>query len=497
MNIKTAAVFAIIFAWLLWFFLALSDAYMDDAYIGFTYIRNLVEGNGFVFNIGQRVEGVTNAGWLLFLTPACFFLPIPATAKVIALVLLIISAILLYQTRHFFFAEDSDFRMLLVLFCSLSSFDLLYFSFTGMETAFTAFVILLAFLLTIRGRYNLTAILLAMAFTVRPETVTILPLWALIAVVARCIDLKTFFKLFLVFLGSFFFIEILRFSYYGSWLPNTFFAKPSSSGIFLQNLFALARCDGSLRNISFPFSNLIAPLFVFAGAYSGFRHNRTLGLLVFSAATTGYAFSIYAKEDWTMTGRYFAPYTFAAFLMIFAGFSEAFARLSLPIRRQRLILFGLSMIVAFVGILNAWFWLKPESQKTYPWYVMNSRPLEDASRWIEKNTPADSVIATRRIGCLSYFSRRRVFDYKFGLPEPEVAALIKTSKEPFNTPQNPLLKEIWQKADPDYILEDTGLIHSFGYKQHRGNFEVHGRIYSPVQEFKINENTNWVLCRKK
>ncbi|MEW6713123.1 MAG: hypothetical protein AB1403_25105, partial [Candidatus Riflebacteria bacterium] len=211
----------------------------------------------------------------------------------------------------------------------------------------------------------------------------------------------------------------------------------------------------------------------------------------------GYAFSIYAKEDWTMTGRYFAPYTFAAFLMMFTGFSEVFSRFGMALRRQRLTMAGLATIVVFVGILNAWFWLKPENQQSYPWYVMNSRPLLEASRWVEKNTPPDSIIATRRIGCLSFYARRRIFDYKFGLTEPEVAGLIKTSKEPFNTPQNKLLKEIWQKVNPDYILEDTGLIHSFGYKQHRGNFEVHTSIYSPIQEFKINENTNWILCQKK
>ncbi|MEW6711604.1 MAG: hypothetical protein AB1403_17405, partial [Candidatus Riflebacteria bacterium] len=258
-NTKAAAVFSIIFAWLLCFFLALSDAYMDDAYIGFTYIRNLVEGNGFVFNVGQRVEGVTNAGWLLFLAPAGLILPIPATAKAFSLVFLAFSAILIYHNRNLFFSEDADFRIILILFCSLSSFDLLYFSFTGMETAFTAFVILCAFLFTGQGNYNLATMVVAFAFTVRPETVIIFPLWLLMAVFTRSINLKSGLKLFLVFLGSLGFIEVIRFSYFGSWLPNTFYAKPSSSGIFLQNFLALAQGSGSLKNISFPFSNLFVP----------------------------------------------------------------------------------------------------------------------------------------------------------------------------------------------------------------------------------------------
>lgn len=38
---------------------------LDDAYIGFRYARNLVEGHGLVFNPGERVEGYTNFLWVL------------------------------------------------------------------------------------------------------------------------------------------------------------------------------------------------------------------------------------------------------------------------------------------------------------------------------------------------------------------------------------------------------------------------------------------------
>ncbi len=38
----------------------------DDAFISFRYARNLVEGHGLVFNIGERVEGYTNFLWTLW-----------------------------------------------------------------------------------------------------------------------------------------------------------------------------------------------------------------------------------------------------------------------------------------------------------------------------------------------------------------------------------------------------------------------------------------------
>ena len=40
---------------------------LDDAYISFRYARNLAQGSGLVFNIGERVEGYTNFLWTLWL----------------------------------------------------------------------------------------------------------------------------------------------------------------------------------------------------------------------------------------------------------------------------------------------------------------------------------------------------------------------------------------------------------------------------------------------
>jgi len=39
----------------------------DDAYISFRYARNLIEGNGLVFNPGERVEGYTNFLWTVLM----------------------------------------------------------------------------------------------------------------------------------------------------------------------------------------------------------------------------------------------------------------------------------------------------------------------------------------------------------------------------------------------------------------------------------------------
>ncbi|MCB9762985.1 MAG: hypothetical protein H6739_24510 [Alphaproteobacteria bacterium] len=43
--------------------------WIDDAYITFRYSLNLLQGRGMVFNPGERLEGITNLGWALMMTP--------------------------------------------------------------------------------------------------------------------------------------------------------------------------------------------------------------------------------------------------------------------------------------------------------------------------------------------------------------------------------------------------------------------------------------------
>jgi len=43
------------------------DFLQDDAFISYRYVQNFLNGDGLVFNIGERVEGFTNFGWIVYL----------------------------------------------------------------------------------------------------------------------------------------------------------------------------------------------------------------------------------------------------------------------------------------------------------------------------------------------------------------------------------------------------------------------------------------------
>src|SRR5262245_8954649 len=60
---------------------------VDDAFIVYRYARNLAHGAGFVFNPGERVEGVTCFLWTLFLVPWCAAgLDLPTVAPMLSAV---------------------------------------------------------------------------------------------------------------------------------------------------------------------------------------------------------------------------------------------------------------------------------------------------------------------------------------------------------------------------------------------------------------------------
>src|SRR5205085_2478656 len=58
----------------------------DDPMISMRYAKNLAQGNGLVWNSGERVEGYTNFLWILYMALVHLF-PIPA-AKISLVILL-------------------------------------------------------------------------------------------------------------------------------------------------------------------------------------------------------------------------------------------------------------------------------------------------------------------------------------------------------------------------------------------------------------------------
>ncbi len=251
---------------------AISWFLTEDAFISFRYARNLLDGHGLVFNIGERVEGYSNFLWTLELAAVWRVFGIPPEDAAPWLSVAFTVATLAAMASWIARLPNLQHRRLVMwmslgLVCSSATFAV-WTSAGGLETRqFTFFVVLAVVLLTTcRSRRGLLAAStsLALASLTRPEGPMIAVscfawfilqsilsqkrtpvdqtegnpasptahagtfvahLLARVRTVADRIDWRGLLCLiapFAVIVCAHF---LFRYTYYGEWLPNTYYAK--------------------------------------------------------------------------------------------------------------------------------------------------------------------------------------------------------------------------------------------------------------------------------
>lgn len=476
------------------------DFLMDDAYIGFRYVDNLVAGHGFTFNPPEKIEGVTNIGWLLILVPLSFVLPAHVAGKIMGVILIFIAVTLTFLiARELSREEHGRYFFAPIPLLVATQFEFMYYSITGMETPLLAVLLLAIVYFSMCDTHPwLMAALGAWMFFVHPEAILVYPLVLLFSA-ARSDWRKSVGPalLFIAIIGA---LTYARYAYFGDALPNTFAAKSTSLKLVLNTL--MDTLAASNTNIPAIFSGLTGILLLTWGALTIARRNIQAAHALVAVVTVGLIFCTYAKADWTMTARYFAPYAPCAMLLLWAGVSEA-AKNVLALAggqvTRRVATFVLFVIVAIAGMRPLAVHMSPSFVEHYPGYVMTAKNLVVPSLWIRENTPSDAVVATRRIGAVSYYSGRHIFDYKFGLTDRGIATLLKANGgEYFNDPGDPTIAQVWHERAPDYILEDLTVIPALKYAvatPDARTITVHGMKYLQVKTFPIGEDAKWGLWR--
>jgi len=206
----------------------------DDSFISFRYAKHLAEGQGLVWNPGDRVEGYTNFLWVLLMAAG---LSVGIAPEGASMALGIASGLGLLAAMVVFTARTTGWRdpilwltpMVLALHRSFTAWCT-----GGLETSFFTLLVFLAVLCFVRERERGDAfplgssLLFALASLTRPEG-------ALFAFVAgafflaeiglrrRSLRVGLLWSLpYGVIVGAHL---LWRRAYHGDWLPNTFYAK--------------------------------------------------------------------------------------------------------------------------------------------------------------------------------------------------------------------------------------------------------------------------------
>ncbi len=240
--------FALGYAWrLLWF--------ADDAFISLHYARNWIEGNGLVYNPGERVEGYTNFLWLAMVA-ALGRLGLDMPLATVALNLLAYAATIVLVDRvvRRLVAEQQVDHEAIVPFAAVMtalSYPMVSFATGGLETVFCALLVLAAAHAAHEGRtlaagaagiaatmahpdhalfyVAIGAVLLGNGLASRELFARGLAWWRRPAVRALARYAAPFFLVYVPYFA-------LRWSYYGDLLPNTFYAKSGGGAYFAQGL---------------------------------------------------------------------------------------------------------------------------------------------------------------------------------------------------------------------------------------------------------------------
>jgi len=399
----------------------------DDQMISMRYARNLAEGHGPVWNVGERVEGYTNFGWMLVMAAVHRAGAPDATASLWVRVVSWVSACaalaLAWQLLSTL-GVSGPARAAAILAFALAT-DLLFWAVNGFETTLLTAVFLWALVRALDGQEQAAA-----------RSITFVIAGCLPLIRADAIDLTAGVVLILVALGPredrwraalallpIAAYEAFRVSYYGEWLPNTYYLKVAGrSGLVLAGA-------GSIKKFIATYG--VVMVIAYAGAIAG-RRDRRLALLA-ALPLAGFARLLFTGPDIFAGFRFMAPYL--PVLLALAGAGIGHLSGGHPPARRTLALLLVLVTVTGAGVDGRERFRELLSPNGLPAVNTVTGVL------IANHTRPDASIAVTAAGAISYFSRRTSFD-----------VLGKTDRHVAHLPPHPLGPTGHNHYDIEYSL---------------------------------------------
>jgi hypothetical protein len=395
-------------ALLCWNMWELRSFTVDDAYISFRYARNLVDGHGLVFNIGERIEGYTNLLWTLILARG---LQLGMDPHHVAKGLGSVSACGTLVAVYLLSRRMEPLRELpcIATWLVASSVVSSGYAVLGLEGALFSLLTCAGTLMFLReedrGRgFMWSGPVFALAGLTRPEAplfIGILMLTLGRGIVGRRNLLR----------GALFALPLVvhlawRYSYYGAWLPATLTAKTGDLG--LQYHAGLSYIDGYMVH-----AGAVVFFALFTAAIAIVHRRRdwlavtaiTAGLLVYLVVVGG---------DWMSYFRFFQPIEPFLYVMVGVGIR----RIASLADRSGWI--ALAMFIACVAAQRTHHLQKAKHKLLHEEKRFWDNATGASSDWLLRNEPG--MIAVGDIGRIGYETNYPLLDL-LGLVDPVIGNL--------------------------------------------------------------------------
>jgi arabinofuranosyltransferase len=462
----------------------------DDAMISMRYAWNFSHGIGLVWNSGEYVEGYSNPLMTLLMSLSTLvFNKVEAVLaiQILGIIFMLVNAYLIVSIAKHLVSGLERYRSLflaLAFVSALSYYPLLYWSLMGMETGLLAVLLSLSVLFALKyaeDRRPALAIFLfislGLAFLTRMDTVVFaVPIFVYAFYGRLRTDRSTKSLSFLFAMGGLYALfvmgqELLRWSYYGEWLPNTYSLKVSGIAILTRIINGM--------DFVVPFlTELYIPLII-AGVATLFAFRKEKLLLV-SVFATLVCYQVWAGGDPWEYWRMLSPAVpillvvgtheiLRAMQAVFA--SEGFQRYSLrnPIipRRYVPVVVVCLLVGGMLWSVNSRF--LPEIamlQKAYD-TEFNENRINTALA-IEQVTASDATVGVFGAGTIPYYSGRPAIDFlgktdrRIARVAPEFSGMVSGNESMVYEPGH-------NKFDLEYSIKELKPTYVEGFRWHGQN----------------------------
>ena len=207
------------------FFAFYKGEVVDDAYITFRYVNNLLSMHELAWNAGERVEGLTNLLWALILAGSAFSFPsieLPDLALYLGAATYALNGVVIFLMGRTL-GHGVLFSVLGALAFQLNS-NILGLSTNGLETSLFALLAGTFFYFVLKRQYGMASVAVGLLFATRPEGAVFGVLgWLCVCLFERSLskNLKPWWPA-LAIAGC---VEAFRLLYFGALVPNSIAAK--------------------------------------------------------------------------------------------------------------------------------------------------------------------------------------------------------------------------------------------------------------------------------
>ncbi len=420
----------------------------DDPGILFRYAVNLAEGRGLVYNPGERVEGFSDFGYVILMSVVYKALGLSGSpeelfvvSKFVGVVCSVLALWVTYAIASHFLRLERHWALFVCLMMAANS-PFAIWSVGALETNCLVLVLLASlylYLSYLRRRVRSpdvgNMLPVALSCGIGFSAVTLLRAdafvfaaivgghWVFCRLHSRNISRADWPIVVLPALTALGY-EAWRLWYYGSPLPNTYYAKiePSLSPTLVSVTF-LRYLEPYLRTLGG--TGLVAGLLAASVYKDKEHHSRVLALVC--AGYIGYVLLI--GGDWMAGYRFMVPVLPILLMLVVSGARHILRGLGIKPHRTRAgaavcllaaVLIAATQVYAGIGMIRQW---KPQFA---PWYknpTLDAKqlvPYGGVADWIREHVDDTAVLATHQAGFVPFLTGLRTID-TFGITDRTLA----------------------------------------------------------------------------